>query len=239
MGVFSNIFNPGVFNVAPQNVYSITGNAGIANASVSYTGTQLGVVYADGLGNYTIIGLAPGTYILTPSLAGYSFSPRGSTQTIVNVSISGVNFQATPLLNISSVPRGPGPAVIVYLRNAPGTNDMSWDINAELTNLQAVEQAIYTRLFLLQGEWWEDLTNGLPLFQQILGYRKSKGNQQAASLAITARIRGTPYVSSVTNIVVTFNPTNRLLTYVATVQTAFGTVTINFTPGAAAGTVNN
>jgi hypothetical protein len=128
---------------------------------------------------------------------------------------------------------------IVYLRNAPGTNDMSWDINAQLSDLQAVQQAIYTRLFLLQGEWWSDISAGLPLFQQILGYRQSKGNQQAASLAITARITGTPYVSSVTNIVVIFNRTNRQLTYTATVQTAFGTVTINFTPGAAAGTVNN
>ena len=38
-----------------------------------------------------------------------------------------------------------------------------------LTGIDAVSQAIRTRLLLLKGEWWEDTEQGLPLFQSILG----------------------------------------------------------------------
>ena len=35
----------------------------------------------------------------------------------------------------------------------------------------AIAQAIKTRLLLFYGEWWEDIYDGLPLWQQILGRR--------------------------------------------------------------------
>jgi hypothetical protein len=83
--------------------YNITGNAGVAGAVVSFSGTSSGVVVADGSGNYSISGLAPGTYTITPSLVGYTFNPTSSPlQTIVTLDISGVNFIAT------AVPTGGG-----------------------------------------------------------------------------------------------------------------------------------
>lgn len=45
-----------------------------------------------------------------------------------------------------------------------GSNNLDF-----LNNRQSIEQAIQTKLKLLQGEWWEDITLGLPLFQSILG----------------------------------------------------------------------
>jgi hypothetical protein len=50
--------------------HSISGNAGIAAATVSYTGPSSGSVSADGSGNYTIPALADGSYTVTPSIAG-------------------------------------------------------------------------------------------------------------------------------------------------------------------------
>ena len=35
-----------------------------------------------------------------------------------------------------------------------------------LIDIEACAQSIRTRMWLLFGEWWEDLTDGLPLFQK-------------------------------------------------------------------------
>jgi hypothetical protein len=77
--------------------YSISGSAGVAGATVSYTGTSSGSTTADGSGNYTISGLSNGSYTITPSLTGYSFSPTNASETISGSSITGVNFTATHL----------------------------------------------------------------------------------------------------------------------------------------------
>lgn len=82
---------------------SISGNAGIASALVSYTGTASGSVTADGSGNYTITGLANGSYTITPSLAGFTFAPTNSAQTVNNANITGVNFVATAASTVFSV----------------------------------------------------------------------------------------------------------------------------------------
>lgn len=107
---------------------------------------------------------------------------------------------------------------------------------ASLSDLEAVTQAIKTRLLLFEGEWWEDLGDGTPMFQEIVGQRATPNGQQIMSQALAARISGTPYVVAVQNVSVNFNPTTRQFSFVATVQTAFGTVTIPYSPGALAGT---
>lgn len=92
------------FTIALKSaVFSISGNAGIASALVSYTGTASGSVTADGSGNYTITGLANGSYTITPSLAGFTFAPTNSAQTVNNANITGVNFVATAASTVFSV----------------------------------------------------------------------------------------------------------------------------------------
>jgi hypothetical protein len=75
--------------------FSISGNAGVAGATVSYSGTASGSVTADGSGNYSISNLNAGPYTITPVLNGYSFSPANSAQTIISANITGVNFTGT------------------------------------------------------------------------------------------------------------------------------------------------
>ena len=74
--------------------YSISGNAGIAGATITYSGTASGSVKADSTGTYTISSLSNGTYTLTPSLTGYTFSPTSVSKTISGANILGVNFTA-------------------------------------------------------------------------------------------------------------------------------------------------
>lgn len=78
-----------------ENAYSISGSAGVAGATVSYSGAASGSVTADGSGNYTISGLFPGAYTITPTLAGYKFSPTNQVETITSSNITGVNFTAS------------------------------------------------------------------------------------------------------------------------------------------------
>jgi hypothetical protein len=96
---------------------------------------------------------------------------------------------------------------------------------ASLTNAAAVQQAVLTRLNLFLGEWWEDLSIGLPVFQKILGQLASTRGQAAMQLAIQQRIEGTPYVTSVTKVETVF--TDNAFKFSATFQTSFGTVTVS------------
>lgn len=89
--------NSGVMNFIAgfyAAVFSISGNAGVADANVAYSGTSSGNVTADGSGNYTISNLSNGSYTITPSLVGYTFNPVSANETISGSSITGVNFIA-------------------------------------------------------------------------------------------------------------------------------------------------
>lgn len=63
----------------------------------------------------------------------------------------------------------------------------------------AVSQAIKTRLLLLKGEWWENLKEGLPLFQDMLGSSGSDENIYIVDSLIKERIIKTPGVLEIKN----------------------------------------
>ena len=110
---------------------------------------------------------------------------------------------------------------IQYLQ-LDGYYDPSFDMSSVLTDAVAVAQSIQTRLNLFLGEWWEDLTLGLPVFQSMLGQLGSPQGQAAMQLAVQQVIQGTPYVTSVVSTSITFE--NGQLGVQYTVQTAFGQV---------------
>jgi hypothetical protein len=95
--------------------------------------------------------------------------------------------------------------------------------NEFLSGVEAVTQAIYTRLWLWQGEWWEDLQSGLPMMQRILGYRNT---QQAADILIQARIAETTGVLDVISFSSSFDQSTRAYTCSAEVNTLYGAVQI-------------
>lgn len=76
----------------PTATYSISGNAGTPSATVT-AGSQGAT--ADASGNYTISGLANGTYTVTPSKSGCTFSPTSASVTISGANVTGRNFTAT------------------------------------------------------------------------------------------------------------------------------------------------
>jgi len=101
-----------------------------------------------------------------------------------------------------------------------------------LTDVDAVAQAILTRLLLFQGEWWENTSDGLPLWQKILGSSASPSNQQKITLLIQQRILGTPYVlpDGVQNLQASYDHVSHTFKFYAVVQTTFGAVVVTNIP---------
>jgi hypothetical protein len=104
-----------------------------------------------------------------------------------------------------------------------------------LTDIDAVRQAIMTTILLFQGEWWENLNAGTPMFQLILGHRATPNNLQIMEQALSNRIASVPYVSGVLSISVNFDNRTRKFSYQATVSTSFGNITVSSSPGLNAG----
>ncbi len=84
---------------AQANTFSISGTitptTGGSGATVTLSGADPAVTTANSSGNYTFAGLANGTYTVTPSNIGYTFSPVSQSVTVNGADKAGVNFTAT------------------------------------------------------------------------------------------------------------------------------------------------
>lgn len=96
-----------------------------------------------------------------------------------------------------------------------------------LTDLEAVAQAIETRLWLLFGEWWEDTKDGLPLWQSIVAVPGSPKNKEAADMIIKERVAGTLHVKTISKFSSSFDTATRVYTFQCTVDTDYGKVEVN------------
>jgi hypothetical protein len=76
----------------PVATYSISGSAGTSGATVT-AGSQGAT--SDGSNNYVISGLANGTYTVTPSKSGCTFSPTTLSVTVAGANVTGNNFTAS------------------------------------------------------------------------------------------------------------------------------------------------
>ncbi len=84
-------------------VSAVAGGTYTISGTITYNGSGLsGVTVTAGSasaqttssGAYAISGLANGTYTVTPSLSGYTFSPASASETVNGVNVTGVNFTA-------------------------------------------------------------------------------------------------------------------------------------------------
>ena len=56
---------------------------------------------ADANGNYSFTGLANGSYTVTPSKTGYTFSPANQSVTVNGANVTAVNFTAQAIASWS------------------------------------------------------------------------------------------------------------------------------------------
>jgi hypothetical protein len=85
-------------NAAPT--YSISGavsGAVQSGVTVTLSGVGSATTISNGSGNYTFAGLVNGSYTITPSMTGYTFSPANATANVSGGNIVGKDFVATAI----------------------------------------------------------------------------------------------------------------------------------------------
>lgn len=101
----SDSYNLSVVEILPSlGPYSISGNISptFSGATVTLSGPVNGTNASDGSGNYSFIGLPNGSYTVTPSKNGTTFTPSSQSVTISGNSLTGVNFSVlAPVLTVT------------------------------------------------------------------------------------------------------------------------------------------
>ena len=106
---------------------TISPTVGGSGATVALSGAASASTTANSSGAFTFSGLSNGTYTLTPSHTGYTFSPISQNATVGGANVSGVNFTATaqtaPTYSISGTisPAAGGDLATVTLSGAANT----------------------------------------------------------------------------------------------------------------------
>lgn len=91
----------------PSTTYTLSGTispvAGGSGATITLSGAATATTTANSSGGYTFTGLANGTYAITPSFTGYTFSPTSQNATVNGANVTGINFTATAQANTFSI----------------------------------------------------------------------------------------------------------------------------------------
>ncbi len=78
--------------------YSVSGTvSGATGVTINLSGTNTGSVVTGAGGAYTLSGLVAGSYTVTPSLPGYTFTPTNKAVTIVDANSTANDFVATAI----------------------------------------------------------------------------------------------------------------------------------------------
>ena len=95
--------------------FSISGtiSPGGSGTMVMLTGTASSSTTANGSGNYTFAGLANGSYTVTPSNSGYTFTPSSRVVNVSGANVGAINFSGTANAQPDfSIGMSPGSAIV-------------------------------------------------------------------------------------------------------------------------------
>lgn len=95
-----------------------------------------------------------------------------------------------------------------------------------LSGVEAVAQACMTRLQLYKGEFWRDINDGIPMFQEILGRPASPDNLSAIDSLIQTRISGTQGVTGIVSYTSQYDHLARAYSFQAQIQTIYSVTVI-------------
>ena len=111
---------------------------------------------------------------------------------------------------------------MIYRRlDADGDMVMGQGPEGFLTDLQAMDQTVATRLKALRGEWWEEDESELPFVTEILGMPQTEGNRALIELMIVDRITDTEGVTGVEDVRSEYRP-GRTFHFSCGVNTVYG-----------------
>jgi len=101
--------------------YTISGNAGVAGATLSYTDGTPKTATADGSGNYSFTVSYNWSGTVTPTKTGYTFSPTSRTYSNVTSDQTSQNYTATAITYTISGNAGVAGATLSYTDGTPKT----------------------------------------------------------------------------------------------------------------------
>lgn len=84
-------------------------------------------------------------------------------------------------------------------RKLDNTSDYSFGsgLTDFVENKEAIAQAIKTKILLFYGEWWEQIDDGIPMFQSILGAYDTETVKLASNRLVIDRIQQVDGVTKV------------------------------------------
>ena len=149
-------------NVTPVNfaasvaaTYNISGTVtsggtALAGVTMSLSGAAVATTTTDAVGNYVFTGLANGAYLVTPSMAGYSFTPIKTAVTIAAADATLINFDGTlPLpggtLDPTTIPKYVTPLVIPPVMKTTGVAN-TYDIAVRQFKQQILPGGIWNTI---------------------------------------------------------------------------------------------
>jgi hypothetical protein len=93
------------------------------------------------------------------------------------------------------------------------------------SDVEAVAQAVKTRLLHFRGEWWENILDGTPFFQDVAGqFFASSNNAAQVDLIFAERINGTMGVVEITEFESRIDPQTRTYSASIAVRTIYDAV---------------
>ncbi len=91
-------------SIAPTGLVisgALTPLASVAGAKVAISGAASASATVDANGRYAFPGLAAGSYTVTPSKPGFTFTPASRAVTVADADVGGIDFVATEAINTS------------------------------------------------------------------------------------------------------------------------------------------
>ena len=112
------------FAATATSSWSISGTiTGATGVTVALSGAATGTTTTDASGNYSFSGLQNGSYTVTPTKTGFTFSPANAAVTVNGANVPGNNFAATavPTWSISGTITGATGVTVALSGAATGT----------------------------------------------------------------------------------------------------------------------
>lgn len=108
--------------------YGISGQvtssgSGLSGVTIALSGASSATTITDASGNYTFTGLDNGSYTITPSRTGFTFSPTSIPQTMSGADITAINFTTTAAPSAQIVPCPPSGTTNVTIQDFTFTPD--------------------------------------------------------------------------------------------------------------------
>ena len=112
------------FKEPPANTFSISGTVtGDVTENITVTLNDGTVTQTEADGSYIFAGLSNGTYTVTPSLSGYTFTPANASATISGSDVTGINFTSVAVPNTYTL----------TVNNGTGSGDYTENSVVEIT----------------------------------------------------------------------------------------------------------